>query len=178
MYKINIELYEDINMDYIFKDIQSIVSVEMHSNNNCKIFSMISTFENCKSLVKVNITGFNTQELTSMKNLFYNSIVSNVDLNIELNTIEDMSYMFAGTNIDYENLLKSNLKSNNLRNASYMFYNCNSLTKFDFSIINTSMIEDMSHMFESCESISEIDTTNINTKNVKNFLAYLIIAFY
>ena len=87
-------------MDYMFKDVQSIVSVEMNSDNNCKIFSMISTFENCKSLVKVNITGFNTQELTSMKKIFYNSLVSNVDLNIELNNIEDMSYMFAGTFIE------------------------------------------------------------------------------
>ena len=37
IYKINIELYEDINMDYMFKDIQSLVSVGMNSKNNCKI---------------------------------------------------------------------------------------------------------------------------------------------
>ncbi len=42
-----------------------------------------------------------------MKKMFYNSVISNVVMNIKLNNIEDMSYMFAGTNIDYENMFES-----------------------------------------------------------------------
>ena len=46
-------------------------------------------------------------EMISMKKMFYNSVISNVVMNIKLNNIEDMSYMFAGTNIDYENMFES-----------------------------------------------------------------------
>ena len=41
------ELYEDINMDYMFKDIRELRSVEMNSIKNAKILSLKSTFEDC-----------------------------------------------------------------------------------------------------------------------------------
>ena len=146
IHKIYIELYENINMNYMFKDIENIISIEMNSDKNAKILSMESTFENCMSLTSFNITGFNTEQLISMKKIFYNSYLSDIDLNIKLNNIEDMSYMFAGTNINFEKLLKLNLKTNNLINISYMFYNCASLTKFNFSLIDISKVGDVSYV--------------------------------
>ena len=50
IYEIQFKLYDDINMDYMFQNISSLVSLEMKSDNNLKIKSMISTFENCKNL--------------------------------------------------------------------------------------------------------------------------------
>ena len=51
---IKIILYEKINMDYMFTNIDNLISVEMKNNdeNNSsdKITSMISTFENCINL--------------------------------------------------------------------------------------------------------------------------------
>ena len=41
-------IYEDLQMDYLFKDVQDIISVEMISEKECKINSMISAFENAK----------------------------------------------------------------------------------------------------------------------------------
>ena len=49
-HNVQIKLYNNINMDYMFKDVQEIVSVEMISDKNCTILSMISTFENCNYL--------------------------------------------------------------------------------------------------------------------------------
>ena len=46
-HNVQIKLYNNINMDYMFKDVQEIISVEMKSEKNCVILSMISTFENC-----------------------------------------------------------------------------------------------------------------------------------
>ena len=42
-------LYGPINMDFMFKDVPDIVSIEMLSENNLEITSMISSFENCQS---------------------------------------------------------------------------------------------------------------------------------
>ena len=58
-HKIKIDLHEDINMDYMFKDITSLINIEMFSKNEVKILSMKSTFEGCISLISVNISGFN-----------------------------------------------------------------------------------------------------------------------
>ena len=97
-HKINFLIYGEINMDYMFKDITSLISIIMFSNKNAKIKSMISTFENCKELSDFTITGFETGEVKSMKNLFYNSGLSMITL-VAFNTanVEDFSYMFAKT---------------------------------------------------------------------------------
>ena len=41
---IRIDLYENLDMNYMFKNLDNLVSVEMNSNNNCQILSMISNF--------------------------------------------------------------------------------------------------------------------------------------
>ena len=47
-------IYEDVGIDYRFKDIPNIISIEMISEKNCKIKSMISSFENSTNLKKNN----------------------------------------------------------------------------------------------------------------------------
>ena len=73
-HKIKFELYEDIYMDNMFKDVKYIKNVEMTSNKATKILSMKSTFESCEKLESLNINGFNTQHLISMEKCFINQI--------------------------------------------------------------------------------------------------------
>ena len=73
---ITFKLYNNLNMDYMFKDIQNLISVEMISKNNGQILSMISAFENCVQLINFTITGFNVENVKSMKKLFYNTSLS------------------------------------------------------------------------------------------------------
>jgi hypothetical protein len=75
-HQVKIKLYKEINMNYMFKDVYSLESVNMTSDKNCKITSMISTFENCQQLKSVDIIGFNGDKLTSMHKVFYNSGIS------------------------------------------------------------------------------------------------------
>jgi hypothetical protein len=67
-------------MNYMFKNVTSIFSVEMNSDKGAKILSMISTFESCNSLESFSINGFNSKYLTSMRKVFYNSALSNIIL--------------------------------------------------------------------------------------------------
>ena len=46
-HNIEIKIYSKLNMDYMFKDIKDLVSVDMISEKNCQITSMVSSFENC-----------------------------------------------------------------------------------------------------------------------------------
>ena len=72
-HQIKFILYEDLNMNYMFKDIEDLVYVEMMSDNNCQILSMISTFEKTKYLSQIKITGFSGDTIKSMNKLFYKS---------------------------------------------------------------------------------------------------------
>ena len=70
-YNIKYTLNEDISMDYMFKDISSLISIDMISEKNCEIKSMISSFENCENLIKFSISGFSTKNIKSLHKLFY-----------------------------------------------------------------------------------------------------------
>ena len=59
-YNIKYSLYNDLSMDYMFKDVSSLKSVDMISEKNAEIKSMISAFENCENLNKFSISGFIT----------------------------------------------------------------------------------------------------------------------
>ena len=134
--KVRFDIYEDLEMDFMFKDIQELISIEMTSQKNCKINSMISSFENALYLEKIEIKGFNTSNVKSMKKLFYSTSISEIDIS-ELNTenVEDMSYMFAYTDIERINL--TNFNTGNVENMSNMFHQCNSLYHIDISNFNT-----------------------------------------
>ena len=94
-------LYNDISMDYMFKGIESLISVEMVSTKNAQIKSMISTFEKCKRLEKFTISGFNTKNIKSLHKLFYETAIYEVDFkSIDTSNVEDYSYMLSLSNIE------------------------------------------------------------------------------
>ena len=148
-HNVQIRLYNEIDMDYMFKDVQDLISVEMKSDKNCKISSMIRAFENCTNLQSVKISGFNGENIKSMHKMFYNSGLTfiSTEFNFTIN-VEDMSYMFASSQL--KEILFSNLNTNKVTNMSHMFDSCNSLINVDSTDINTNEVIDMSYMFHSC----------------------------
>ena len=53
----------------MFREVKDLNRIEIFCNKSCKIFSMISTFENCANLEDFRISGFDLDDLKSMKNL-------------------------------------------------------------------------------------------------------------
>jgi len=72
-HNVSIKIYQPLNMNYMFKDIRNLLSVEMKSEKNIEIISMISTFENCENMNKFSIKGFNGEKIKSLHKLFYNN---------------------------------------------------------------------------------------------------------
>ena len=77
---IEFKFYENLNISYMFKGINSLISVDMKSENDTKIISMNEAFENCENLESFSIKGFNTQELKSLKKLFYKTNLNKLQL--------------------------------------------------------------------------------------------------
>ena len=54
-----------------------------------------------------------------------------------------------------------------MKNCSYMFFNCKSITSIDLSLFNTSEVVDMAYMFSGCINLYSINLTSFNTSRVK-----------
>ena len=66
-YKIRFALFsKEMNLNNMFKGIQSLKIVSMSSEKNLKITSMISTFEDCIMLESWNMTGFDISQVKSV----------------------------------------------------------------------------------------------------------------
>ena len=69
-YIVKYKLYEEINIDNMFKNISSLISINLASDRELLILSMQNTFENCVNLEDFIIEGFNLDNIISLKNLF------------------------------------------------------------------------------------------------------------
>ena len=159
-------IYEDLNMNYMFKDINFLLSVNMTSDKDAKITSMISSFENC-SLETLVIKGFDISLVKSMHKFLYRSNGKQINLTqIEIDTrkIEDMSYMFADSGIKYLDL--KNMSTAKVYNMSHMFSGCTSLLSLDLSEFNTNKVKDMTYLFNKCEYIFHLNISNFKTDSV------------
>ena len=193
---IKIILYEKINMDYMFTNIDNLISIELKNNEennaNDKITSMISTFENCINLKNFkNIHLLENSKISSMQKAFKNTGLREINLSLDISYITDMTYLFASSPL-LESIVLSNSNkygfNNNesLINISYIFSNCSSLSNIDLSSFDSSHVIDMSHSFENCIYLGELDLSKLNTSLVKDmsymffscsFLYNLIINF-
>ena len=136
-------LNEDINMYLMFKNINSLTTVNIISEKGAKLLSIISAFENCTNLEEVIINGIDTKEITTLHKTFYNTKISSLEgINITSKKITDMSYSFAGSNII--SLTSLNIETRNVKNMSYMFFNSKLLNEVNLKKINTSNVIDFS----------------------------------
>ena len=101
-----------------------------------------SMFYGCNSLSSLDLSNFNTQNVTDMRSMFY-----------ECNTLSSLDL--------------SNFNTQNVTDMGGMFFRCNSLSSLDLSNFNTQNVRDMGGMFFGCNSLSSLNLSNFNTQNVK-----------
>ena len=90
---------------------------------------------------------------------------SNVELYIE-NKKYDFKKFFKP---EKEGIYEIQLKfKKNIKDCSFMFYNCNKIINLDFSYFDTRNSKNMSYMFSFCENITNLNLSSFNTKNVSS----------
>ena len=67
----------------------------------------------------------------------------------------------------------SNLKTDNVTDMKYMFYQCSSLTDLDVSNFNTANVTNMHYMFGAC-GLTTLDISSFNTANVSEMNSMFI----
>jgi len=95
-----------------------------------------------------------------------NEGIYEIKLRFNIN-IKDCSFMFYNC-YKIINLDLSSFDTQNITDMSYMFFGCNNITNINLSFIDTKNVINMSYMFKNCTNITYLDLSYFDTKNVKN----------
>ena len=124
-------------------------------------------FFDCIFLRKLDLSGFDTENIINMSCMFYNcKNLKNINLsNFNTQKVENMSYMFAFCD-SLKNLDLSSFDTIKVKDMNNMFINCENLVYLDLSNFNTINVVNMSFMFSGVKSLKYLDLTNFDTRNV------------
>ena len=135
----NLNASNSTHLGYMFAGCTSLNSVTFDSNvvtsSAIKINNM---FQNCSSIETIDLSNFNTTNITDMSNLFWGCT--------SLNSIT----------------WGSNFNTAKVTNFQGMFGKCNSLPNVNLSGFNTSQATNMIGMFLECQNIITLDLTSFN----------------
>ena len=88
--------------------------------------------------------------------------------NLNTEEVKNMSYMFYNCR-ELTSLNLSSFYTANVTNMSYMFSDCPILTSLTLSsFLNTANVTDMSYMFCNCEGLTSLTLSSFNTDKVEN----------
>ena len=175
----NFDLSKVSNMEYMFyNDINLEEIIWSEYVNTSRVSSLESMFSNCVKLKTVDLSNFDTSNVTSMKWMFGISSelksygeLEYVDVSgFDTSNVVDMSSMFQNQS-HLNNLDVSNFNTSNVNSMYYMFHNCKNLEFLDVSGFDTSKVTTMKSMFGSCNKLNELDVSGFDTSKVTNMSA-------
>ena len=128
------------------------------------------------SLIILDVSEFDTSNVTDMKRMFATNSSNLMSLNLskfDTSNVISMTHMFTGCS----NLTSLNLSSFNTSNVismADMFWNCTSLNEIDLSSFNTSKVTTMQSMFSYCRNLVTLDLSNFDTSSA-NTMRYMFL---
>lgn len=137
--------------------------------NTAIITDMGSMFQDCYNLKSLDLTKFDTKNVSSMYFMFYNCPnLTSLDLtNFNTKNVKNMNGMF-GDCTHLTSLDITNFNTAKVTNMGNMFLGCSNLTSLDLTNFNTAKVTDMHGMFNGCSALISLDLTNFNTAEVRN----------
>ena len=150
---INFILYMLIPSDYSIKAIYDCNGGEITLYNNIPTLNIVKLWINYK-YVPTNTTEYKC------------SSVCEVYFTIDLSNCTSLQGMFEDISYLKSISFSPSFKTNNIKNISYLFYECYNLESIDISNFNTSNVEYMEEMFTSNYDLKSLDLSNFNTTSV------------
>ena len=170
IYKIKYKFKKSLTkINHMFYDCKRLINLDFSRFNTENVNNMSYLFYFCKCLTNLDLSIFNTQYVTNMSNMFNGcSSLKNLNIsNFNTQNVTDMKNMFDGcSTLSSLDLLGFNTQ--NVVDMSFMFSGCNSLMNLDLSKFNTKNVTNMFSMFFECSSLKKLNLSNFNTENVTN----------
>ena len=127
-------------------------------------------FANCERIIKLDLSSFNTSQVTNMYYMFGKCYELNeINLsNIQTKNVINMGYLFNKCKKLKNITLPDSFDTNNVENMEYMFHDCNSLEKIVFpTSFITKKVKSMECMFFNCYQLETLDLKNFETKELR-----------
>ena len=164
---------------HLFSYFANLIEIEFNDNfDTSNAVDMSAMFYNCKSLVELDLSSFNTSKVTNFSALLsmYNyqnaSSLTKVDLSgWDTRNVVDMRDMFA-YNINLVEIVGiEDFNTGNVTSMHGVFFNNRKINNLDLSKWNSDKVTTMRGMFYNCQNITELNLCSFNTKNVTNMQA-------
>ena len=126
-----------VNKKYYFNKTNNFVELIWNNSiNSCR-----KMFNGCWDITEIDLSNFDSSEVTNMESMFY--------------------FCTSLTSLDL-----SNLDTSKVRDMENMFSCCWSLTSLNLSTFNTSQVKNMHGMFSSCSLLTSLNLSNFDTSNL------------
>ena len=157
----------DEDCSLMFANCDSFTSIDLSGFDTSNVTNMYGMFYYCPNLVELDLSGFDTSNVTDMGGMFNDcSSLTELDLSgFDTSKVENMDSMFRNC----QSLTELDLSGFDTSKVTYMggmFDWCYDLTELDLSGFDTSNVSDMGAMFRYCNSLTELDLSGFNTSNV------------
>ena len=132
--------------------------------------NMASMFDYCPALRVLDVSDFNTANVTDMSGMFYDcSSLTSIDLSgFDTSRVTGMSCMFTNC-CNITSLDLSSFDTSNVTSMNWMFYKCLSLSNLVIDGFRTTNVTDMANMFLECPKLVTINgIEDFDTRNVVN----------
>ena len=165
----NISTQIDIlnKMSYMFQSCIALTSLDLSGFDTSNVTSMVSMFNNCEALTSLDLGSFDTSNVTSMSAMFRDcNVLASLDLgNFDTSNVTSMNNMFNGCSA-LASLDLGSFDTSNVTSMTSMFQDCNVLTSLDLGSFDTSNVTSMGYMFYGCSALTSLDLGNFDTSNV------------
>ena len=161
------KVYLNEDMNSMFRNMSSLISLNLSNFDTSKVTNMSYMFFNTSSLALLNLSNFDTSQVMNMDSIFRGMTnLTTIDLsNFDTSKVTDMSSMFS----DMHNLTTLNLSNFNtsrVTDMGFMFYHMSSLISLNLSNFNTSNVTDMCSMFAEAHKLKTLNLGRMNTNRV------------
>ena len=154
----------------MFSRCSGLTSLDLSNFNTANVTKMTWMFQNCSSLNSLDLSNFNTANVTDMMHMFDGcSGLTSLDLtHFNTASVTNMGFMFNRCS-SLTSLDLSHFNTANVTNMYRMFQGCSGLTSLTFGeYFTTANVTDMGDMFCDCRSLTSLNVSNFNTANVTN----------
>jgi surface protein len=150
-----------------FTDFREMTSIDLSAFDTSEVTNMGAMFGGCSRLTSLDVSKFDTSNVTDMSGMFaYCRSLTSLDVsNFDTSQVTNMYEMFSECR-SLTSLDVSKFDTSEVTDMSWIFSGCSSLTSLDVSKFDTSEVTDMSCMFDRCSSLTSLDVRNFDTSKV------------
>ena len=151
-------------MGDMFRDCPSLAFLDLSGWDTAEVTYMGGMFRDCPSLASLDLSGWDTSRVTDMEWMFFHcTSLASLDLSgFDTSRVTDMELMFYGCS-SLASLDLSRFDTSRVTNMTGMFYGCSSLASLDLSGWDTSQVTMMASMFAGCSSLPSLDLSGWDT---------------